>query len=191
MPAMPSPPRLRKRPLKSQCGDQRRGRDRYRRLRGDRLHIRGSGSPGRAHAGRMLRPQAPRWMSARPDTTEHTVIEIDRPQAISGLVYEVKETTRERTQEVCVETSEVAANRTAKFWFRNTTSAPVEPPISAKNSASISVRSPISVSRLFQTRAARHGDADGALSLRLSRPSRNQTGISNALHPRPYGLFFG
>jgi len=23
----------------------------------------------------------------------------------------------------------------------------------------------------------------------LSRPSRNQTGISNALHPRPYGLF--
>jgi len=26
--------------------------------------------------------------------------------------------------------------------------------------------------------------------LTLSRPSRNQTGISNALHPRPYGLFF-
>ena len=25
--------------------------------------------------------------------------------------------------------------------------------------------------------------------LTLSRPSRNQTGISNALHPRPYGLF--
>ena len=25
----------------------------------------------------------------------------------------------------------------------------------------------------------------------LSRPSRNQTGISDALHPRPYGLFFG
>jgi hypothetical protein len=33
-------------------------------------------------------------------------------------------------------------------------SAPVEPLISAKNSASISARSPISVSRLFQTRAA-------------------------------------
>ena len=28
----------------------------------------------------------------------------------------------------------------------------------------------------------------GASSI-LSRPSRNQTGISNALHPRPYGLF--
>jgi hypothetical protein len=41
-------------------------------------------------------------MSARPDTTEHIVIEIDRPQTISGLVYEVEETTRERTQEVRV-----------------------------------------------------------------------------------------
>ena len=46
-----------------------------------------------------------------------------------------------------------AADRTAKFWFRNTTSAPGEPPTSAKNSASISAKSPISVSRLFQTRA--------------------------------------
>src|SRR6476660_8457360 len=51
-------------------------------------------------------PGAPRWMSARPDTTEHIVIEIDRPQTISGLVYEVEETTRERTQEVRVEASE-------------------------------------------------------------------------------------
>ena len=106
-------------------------------------------------------------MSARPDTTEHTVIEIDRPQAISGLVYEVKETTRERTQEVCVETSEVAANRTAKFWFRNTTSAPVEPPISAKNSASISARSPSPSHDCSKQERLRHGDADGAPSLRL------------------------
>jgi hypothetical protein len=45
-------------------------------------------------------------MSARPDTTEHIVIEIDRPQTISGLVYEVEETTRKRTQEVRVEASE-------------------------------------------------------------------------------------
>ena len=45
-------------------------------------------------------------MSARPDTTEHIVIEIDRPQTISGLVYEVEETTRERTQAVRVEASE-------------------------------------------------------------------------------------
>ena len=51
-------------------------------------------------------PGAPRWSSARPDTTEHIVIEFDRPQTISGLVYEVEETTRERTQEVRVEASE-------------------------------------------------------------------------------------
>ena len=31
-------------------------------------------------------PGATRWMSARPDTTEHIVIEFDRPQAISRLV---------------------------------------------------------------------------------------------------------
>src|SRR5438477_8283413 len=51
-------------------------------------------------------PGATRWMSARPDTTEHIVIEFDRPQAISRLVYEVEETMRERTQEVRVEVSE-------------------------------------------------------------------------------------
>src|SRR5260370_15118275 len=51
-------------------------------------------------------PGATHWMSARPDTTEHIVIEFDRPQAISRLVYEVEETMRERTQEVRVEVSE-------------------------------------------------------------------------------------
>src|SRR5260370_26508104 len=51
-------------------------------------------------------PGATRWMSARPDITEHIVIEFDRTQAISRLVYEVEETMRERTQEVRVEVSE-------------------------------------------------------------------------------------
>jgi hypothetical protein len=51
-------------------------------------------------------PGATRWVSARPDTTEHIVIEFDRPQTISRLVYEVEETRRERTQEVRVEASE-------------------------------------------------------------------------------------
>jgi hypothetical protein len=51
-------------------------------------------------------PGATRWISARPDTTEHIVIEFDRPQAISRLVYEVEETTRERTREVRVAASE-------------------------------------------------------------------------------------
>src|ERR1700724_2244495 len=48
-------------------------------------------------------PGATRWISARPDTTEHIVIEFDRPETISRLVYEVEETMRERTQEVRVE----------------------------------------------------------------------------------------
>ena len=51
-------------------------------------------------------PGATRWISARPDTVEHIVVEFDRPQAISRLVYEVEEATRERTQEVRVEVSE-------------------------------------------------------------------------------------
>ena len=51
-------------------------------------------------------PGATLWISARPDTTEHIVVEFDQPQAISRLVYEVEEATRERTQEVRVEVSE-------------------------------------------------------------------------------------
>jgi hypothetical protein len=51
-------------------------------------------------------PGATRWISARPDTIEHIVVEFDRPQAISRLVYEVEEAIRERTQEVRVEVSE-------------------------------------------------------------------------------------
>jgi hypothetical protein len=51
-------------------------------------------------------PGATRWISARPDTIEHLVVEFDQPQAISRLVYEVEEAERERTQEVRVEVSE-------------------------------------------------------------------------------------
>jgi hypothetical protein len=51
-------------------------------------------------------PGATRWISARPDTVEHIVVEFDRPQAISRLVYEVEEAERERTQEVRVEVSQ-------------------------------------------------------------------------------------
>jgi hypothetical protein len=43
---------------------------------------------------------ATRWISARPDSIEQLVVEFDRPQAISRLVYEVEEAERERTQEV-------------------------------------------------------------------------------------------
>jgi hypothetical protein len=51
-------------------------------------------------------PGATRWISARPDAVEHIVVEFDRPQPISRLVYEVEEAMRERTQEVRVEVSE-------------------------------------------------------------------------------------
>ena len=51
-------------------------------------------------------PGGTRWTSARADTTEHIVVEFDQPQTLSGLVYEVEETMRERTQEVRVEASD-------------------------------------------------------------------------------------
>ena len=51
-------------------------------------------------------PGATRWISARPDTIEHILVEFDRPQVMSRLVYEVEEAERERTQEVRVEVSE-------------------------------------------------------------------------------------
>src|ERR1700720_4876933 len=51
-------------------------------------------------------PGTTRWISARPDTVEHFVVEFDQPQAIGRLVYEVEEAIRERTQEVRVEVSE-------------------------------------------------------------------------------------
>ena len=51
-------------------------------------------------------PGGTRWISARPATTEHIVVEFDQPKAISRLVYEVEETMRERTQEVRVEASD-------------------------------------------------------------------------------------
>jgi hypothetical protein len=51
-------------------------------------------------------PGGTRWISARPDTVEHIVVEFDQPRTISQLVYEVEETMRERTQEVRVEASD-------------------------------------------------------------------------------------
>ena len=53
-----------------------------------------------------VRPGRNGWVSARPDTAEHIVVEFDQPRSISRLVYEVEETRRERTQEVRVEASD-------------------------------------------------------------------------------------
>jgi len=49
---------------------------------------------------------ATRWTSARSDMTEQIVVEFDKPESISRLVYEVEETMRERTQEVRIEVSQ-------------------------------------------------------------------------------------
>jgi hypothetical protein len=105
---MTDPSRLRKRPLEADAATSARD--------AGEINIAGCStiaysSEDAAHpVERMLdgrsRPGATRWMSARPDTTEHMVIEFDRPQTISRLVYEVEETMRERTQEVRVEVSE-------------------------------------------------------------------------------------
>jgi hypothetical protein len=53
-----------------------------------------------------LGPGATRWTGARADAIEQILMEFDKPQILSQLVYEVEEATRERTQEVRVEVSE-------------------------------------------------------------------------------------
>ena len=50
-------------------------------------------------------PAATRWVSGRVDTPERIVIEFDRPQSVSRLIYEVEERACERTQEVRLEAS--------------------------------------------------------------------------------------
>jgi len=69
-------------------------------------------------------PGATRWICARPDTTEHIVVEFDRPQAISQLVYEVEEAERERTQEVRMEVSEDGGHTYRQIWFQEFTFSP-------------------------------------------------------------------
>src|SRR5947209_10578254 len=100
-------PRLRKRPLEADAAMT---------ARADEIDIAGCASiaystEDPAHPLENLfvgrsGPGATRWMSARPDTIEHIVIEFDQPQTISRLVYEVEEAITERTQEIRVEVSE-------------------------------------------------------------------------------------
>src|ERR1700726_3663312 len=102
---MTDPSRLRKRPLEAEAATSARA--------AGEIDIAGCAtiaysSENPAHSvehllDRRSGPGATRWVSARPDTVEHIVVEFDRPQAISRLVYEVEETMRERAQEVRVE----------------------------------------------------------------------------------------
>jgi hypothetical protein len=105
---MTDPSRLRKRPLEAEAATS--GRD------AGEIDIAGHAtiaysSEDPAHPVEHILdgrsgPGATRWMSARPDTTEHIVIEFDRPRSISRILYEVEETMQQRTQEVRVEVSE-------------------------------------------------------------------------------------
>ena len=105
---MTGPSRLRKRPLEADAATIARA--------ADEIDIAGCAtiaysSEDPAHPVEDLfdgrsGPGATRWMSARPDTLEHIVVEFDQPQTISRLVYEVEEAIRERTQEIRVEVSE-------------------------------------------------------------------------------------
>jgi len=105
---MTEPSRLRKRPLEADAATIARG--------ADEIDIAGCAtiaysSEDPAHPVEDLfdgrsGPGATRWVSARPDTLEHIVVEFDKPQTITRLVYEVEEAMRERTQEIRVEVSE-------------------------------------------------------------------------------------
>lgn len=51
-------------------------------------------------------PGGTRWLSANPDSPERILVEFDRPQTMSRLIFEVEETMRDRTQEVRVDVSD-------------------------------------------------------------------------------------
>jgi len=70
-------------------------------------------------------PGATRWTSARSDVAEQIVLEFDKPQTISRLVYEVEETMRERTQEVRVEVSEDEGRTYCQVLVQEYTFSPV------------------------------------------------------------------
>ena len=96
---MTEPSRLRKRPLEADAATIARAANEID-IAGCAIVAYSSEDPAHpvehlfdGHSG----PGATRWISARPDTLEHIVIEFDQPQAISRLVYEVEEAAKERT----------------------------------------------------------------------------------------------
>ena len=114
-------------------------------------------------------PGATRWMSARPDATEHIVIEFDRPQTISRLVYEVEETRRERTQEVRVEASEHGGRSYRQILVQEYNFSPWGSHLSTRRTA---LQSTPGQSSPFhdcsKQERLRHRDAYSAPALRLS-----------------------
>ena len=117
-------------------------------------------------------------MSARPDTIEHIVLEFDRPQTISRLVYEVEEATRERTQEVRIEVSEDGGRSYRQILVQEYNFSPGEPRISAKNTLRSLPRYPPPSDDCPEQERFRHGDSDGAPPFRVSGPGIEGGGIS-------------
>src|ERR1700730_1233264 len=119
-------PRLRKRPLEGEAAMNSRAADEID-TAGCAAIAYSSENP--AHPVEHLLdgrcgPGATRWISARPDTIEQIVVEFDRPQAISRLVYEVEEAVRERTQEVRVEISEDGGRKYRQILAQEYTFSP-------------------------------------------------------------------
>jgi hypothetical protein len=119
-------------------------------------------------------PGATRWISARPDTTEHIVIEFDRPQTISRLVYEVEETMRERTQEVRVEVSEDGGQSYRQILVQEYNFSPGGATYQREGTALQSPPGHPSPSHdCSKQERSRHGDAHSAPPFRLEACSHN------------------
>ena len=130
-------------------------------------------------------PGAKRWISARPDTVEHIVVEFDQPQTISRLVYEVEEAMRERTQEVRVEVSEDGGGAYRQILVQEYTFSPRGATYQREElRPSISIRSAISVLRSFPTRV---GPAPPRLRRSVSL-FRHMHHVSLPLWPYPQRL---
>jgi hypothetical protein len=112
-------------------------------------------------------PGGTRWISARSNTTEHIVVEFDQPQAISRLVYEVGEAMRERTQEVRVEASDDGGRTYRQILVQEYNFSPQGATFQREDQRFDLRQVTISVSRLFQTRAAQARRLSRRPSLRL------------------------
>ena len=64
------------------------------------------------------------WAGAKPNTTERIVVEFDQPQSISCMIYEVEESSCERTQEVRVEVSSDGARTYRQVLVQEYTFSP-------------------------------------------------------------------
>ena len=83
------------------------------------------------------------------------MLEFDKPQTISRLVYEVEETMRERTQEVRVEVSEDEGRTYRQVLVQEFSFSPTGATYQSEEQRLTSTRLAISVLRLFRIRAAR------------------------------------